>query len=247
VIGMLLIPDASVGLWVGAGRVSDPTAVSVGVPRVGKNIRTLAGTPELTHDPSTYAGWRSVIGVALQLADCWNAALGLDFEPTSARWMDRVIEQRETTAEETSATSTEATTTEARNVRAGSTMPSAEETESLVPMLSEQRKEWFQWQKRESKAQAILKASVSPSVQLDLQDMLSAANMWKFCEKLRALNIVENQREVRRKLYPLDLREDAPAEEMAAHVETLSKLLMEGRLVGINHTSFERGRETGFG
>lgn len=112
---------------------------------------------------------RSAIEVALQLADYWNAALGIDGEPTRARWIDRGTERREITAEETSATSTEATITEARNVRAGSTMLSAEETESLVPMLSEQGKEWFQWKKRDSKAQAILKASVSPSVQLDLK------------------------------------------------------------------------------
>jgi hypothetical protein len=26
--------------------------------------------PKLTHDPSTYAGWRAAIEVALQLVDC---------------------------------------------------------------------------------------------------------------------------------------------------------------------------------
>ena len=36
---------------------------------------TTTDIPKLTHDPSTYAGWRAAIEVALQLADCWNARL----------------------------------------------------------------------------------------------------------------------------------------------------------------------------
>jgi hypothetical protein len=40
---------------------------------------TTTNIPKLTHHPSTYAGWRTAIEVALQLADSWNA--GLDAEP----------------------------------------------------------------------------------------------------------------------------------------------------------------------
>jgi hypothetical protein len=49
---------------------------------------TTTNIPKLTHDPSTYAGWRTAIEVALQLADSWNAALGLDAEPNRARWIN---------------------------------------------------------------------------------------------------------------------------------------------------------------
>jgi hypothetical protein len=64
--------------------------------------------------------------------------------------------------------------------------------------------------------------------------------MWAYCEHLHALNIVENQREVRRRLYSLDLDDDARSEEMAAHVKLFSRLIMDARLVGIQHTSHER-------
>ena len=107
-------------------------------------------------------------------------------------------------------------------------------------MTAEEKKEWEKWQKRESKAQGMLKASVSLAIKLDLDDLKSAGDMWAHCEHLHALNIVENQREVRRKLYSLDLQDDATSEEMAAHVELFSRLIMEAKLVGIGHTSHER-------
>jgi hypothetical protein len=92
----------------------------------------------------------------------------------------------------------------------------------------------------ESMAQGMLKASVSLAIKLDLDDLESAGEMWTHCEQLHALNIVENQREVRRKLYSLDLRDDVTFEEMAAHVELFSRLIMEAKLVGIKYTSNER-------
>ena len=182
--------------------------------------------PKLTHDPSTYAGWRAAIEVALQLADCWNAALGLDREPNRARWINRAPGATGTVT--------------ARNARAGSAMPEVSETVSGNAMTAEEKKEWEKWQKRESKAQGMLKASVSLAIKLDLDDLKTAADMWAYCEHLHALNIVENQREVRRKLYSLDLDDDATSEEMAAHVELFSRLIMDARLVGIQHTSHER-------
>jgi len=187
---------------------------------------TTTDIPKLTHDPSTYAGWRAAIEVALQLADCWNAALGLDREPNRARWIDRAPGATGTVT--------------ARNARAGSAMPEVSETVSGNAMTAEEKKEWEKWQKRESKAQGMLKASVSLAIKLDLDDLKSAADMWAYCEHLHALNIVENQREVRRKLYSLDLDDDATSEEMAAHVELFSRLIMDARLVGIQHTSHER-------
>jgi CRISPR/Cas system-associated protein Cas10 (large subunit of type III CRISPR-Cas system) len=65
----------------------------------------------------------------------------------------------------------------------------------------------------------MLKASVSLAIKLDLDDLKSAADMWTYCEHLHALNIVENQREVQRKLYSLDLDDDATSEETLLEVD----------------------------
>jgi hypothetical protein len=46
----------------------------------------------------------------------------------------------------------------------------------------------------------MLKASVSLAIKLDVDDLKSSEDMWTRCEHLHALNIVENQREVRKKL-----------------------------------------------
>ncbi|GFZ44321.1 hypothetical protein JCM24511_02043 [Saitozyma sp. JCM 24511] len=186
---------------------------------------TTTNIPKLTHDPSTYAGWRTAIEVALQLADSWNAALGLDAEPNRARWINRAPGATGTVL--------------VRNARAGSAMPEVSETTSGNAMTADERKEWEKWQTRESKAQGMLKASVSLAIKLDLDNLKSAGDMWTHCEHLHALNIVENQREVRRKLYSLDLQDDATSEEMAAHVELFSRLIMEAKLVGIGHTLHE--------
>jgi hypothetical protein len=100
---------------------------------------TTTNIPKLTHDPSTYASWRTTIEVALQLADSRNAALRLDAEPNRARWINRAPGATGTVL--------------ARNARAGSAPGNA--------MTAEERKEWEKWQTRESKAQGMSKASVS--------------------------------------------------------------------------------------
>jgi hypothetical protein len=61
-------------------------------------------------------------------------------------------------------------------------MPEASETTS--------GKEREKWQTRESKAQGMLKASVSLAIKLDPDDLKSAGDMWTHCEHLHALNIV---------------------------------------------------------
>ncbi len=45
---------------------------------------SLNDVPKLSHDPSSYAPWRTTIEVSLQLADCWNSVLGVDLEPGRA-------------------------------------------------------------------------------------------------------------------------------------------------------------------
>jgi hypothetical protein len=137
---------------------------------------TTTNIPKLTHDPSIYAGWRTASEVALQLADSWNAALGLDAEPNRARWINRA---RGATG-----------TVLARNARAGSAMPEASETTSGNAMTADEREEWEKWQTRESKAQGMLKASVSLAIKLDLDDLKSAGDMWTHCEHLHAATLL---------------------------------------------------------
>jgi hypothetical protein len=97
---------------------------------------TTTNIPKLTHEPSTYAGWRTAIEVALQLADSWNAALGLDAEPNRVRYINRAPGATGMLL--------------ARNARAGSAMPEAAETTSgkVMVMTAEERKEWEKWQTR---------------------------------------------------------------------------------------------------
>jgi hypothetical protein len=97
---------------------------------------TTTDISKLMDDPSTYAGWRAAIEVAWQLADCWNAALGLDREPNGARWMNQAPGATGTVT--------------ARNARAGSAMPEVSETLSAHAMTAEEKKEWEKCQKRES-------------------------------------------------------------------------------------------------
>jgi hypothetical protein len=89
---------------------------------------TTTDISKLMDDPSTYAGWRAAIEVALQLADCWNAALGLDREPNGARWMNQAPGATGTVT--------------ARNARAGSAMLEVSETLSAHAMTAEEKKEW---------------------------------------------------------------------------------------------------------
>lgn len=98
------------------------------------------------------------------------------------------------------------------------------------------------WQKGESKPQ-VLKASVTMAIKLDLDHTKSVADLWVDCERMTYHNIVEKSRtrgEVRRKLYSLDLREDATSEEIAANVELFSRIFMKAKLVGMGYTSLQR-------
>jgi hypothetical protein len=128
---------------------------------------SLPEIPKLSHNPSSYAPWRASIEVNLQLTDCWNAVLGLDLEPTRARYANRIT--------------AEPPHVDDRNVRAGSVAPDATETTTGVAMTSEEKREWERWQMRESRAQGMLKGTVSMAVKLDIEEMLSAAEMWLYC------------------------------------------------------------------
>jgi hypothetical protein len=109
-----------------------------------------------------------------------------------------------------------------------------------IAFMMTEEEEREKWQKRENKAQGMLNPKVSLVIKLDLDDLKSATDMWGVCEHLYALNMVGNQREVRRKLYSVDLDDDATSEEMEADVELFSRLIMETKLVGFQHTSHER-------
>ena len=175
----------------------------------------LDAIPKLSHDPSSYAPWRAAVEVALQLGDCWNAALGLDLEPGGV-----AIRERRT--------------------RAGSVMPAGSEAGGV--MTGENKKDWERWQARESRAQAMLKGTVSEAVRLDIEDLLAAVDMWRYCDKMHEADLLENQRIIHARLWTLDLRGDASADEMSAHVETFSKAISDGKRVGIVLTDTERAQ-----
>ena len=190
---------------------------------------SLNDVPKLSHDPSSYAPWRTTIEVSLQLADCWNSVLGVDLEPgravyaTATHGLDGGIITQPT-----------------RNVRAGSMQPGALETGTNLPLTSDVRKDWERWQAREGRAQGMLKGTVSMAIKLDLEDSLDAHSMWLYCERLHSISIKENQREVQRKLFSFDLRDDATSEEMAAHIEDFSQTVMHARMVGLTFSSLDR-------
>jgi hypothetical protein len=186
--------------------------------------------PKLTNNPSTFVGWRMAIETALQLADAWNAALGLDAEPDRARFILQGVTPAPASPP----------TTQQRTVRSDSVLPEAMETPDGAAMTAEWGGEWEKWKRRESCAQAMIKASVSMALKLDLDRMVSAEEMWTYCMRLHTLSFAEHRSEVRRKLYSLDLRGDATAEEMAAHVEHFSSLIMEGSVVGIEFSSLDQ-------
>jgi len=146
---------------------------------------SLNDVPKLSHDPSSYAPWRTTIEVSLQLADCWNSVLGVDLEPgravyaTATHGLDGGIITQPT-----------------RNVRAGSMQPGALETGTNLPLTSDVRKDWERWQASEGRAQGMLKGTVSMAIKLDLEDFLDAHSMWLYCERLHSISIKENQREV---------------------------------------------------
>jgi hypothetical protein len=83
----------------------------------------------------------------------------------------------------------------AKNAGAGSAMPEASETTSGDAMTAEERKEWEKWQMRESKGQGMLKPSVSLAINLDLDDLKSAGEMWT----IRASTRPQYRREPTRK------------------------------------------------
>ena len=158
------------------------------------------------------------------MAGALNVALGAEVEPYRARYKVQIGETVAYTLQ--------------RNVRAGSKAPTVNEATEELDV--EKEKKWERWEVKEAKAQALLKSSVSEGVLFDLEDLLSAEEMWKYCVNLHVVSIKENQREVKRKLDSLQLREDATSEEMAAHLETFSKLMMEAKKVGMVMTTHER-------
>ena len=190
---------------------------------------SLNDVPKLSHDPSSYAPWRTTIEVSLQLADCWNSVLGVDLEPGRAVY-----------ATATHGPDGGIITQPTRNVRAGSMQPGALETGTNLPLTSDVRKDWERWQAREGRAQGMLKGTVSMAIKLDLEDSLDAHSMWLYCERLHSISIKENQREVQRKLFSFDLRDDATSEEMAAHIEDFSQTVMHARMVGLSFSSLDR-------
>ena len=82
-------------------------------------------------------------------------------------------------------------------------------------------------------AQAILKSTVSVAVQSDLEDCLTAHEMWTYCLRLHDANLQENQARIRLRLASMRLMGDATAEEMSEHLDAFSVTLAKGKQIGL--------------
>ena len=180
--------------------------------------------------PFIYALWKRKVSVLLRGLDCWNVITGDQVEPYRGDTVKTAVMSR---AEDSITTQGFENRTFTRSARAGSAMPDENSTISRELLNSDEKREWERWKQRENLAQAILEGTTSLAIQLDIEDMLTARAMWLYCEKLHTFDIMENQREIKRKLISMDLREDTSGEEMSEHIEAFSRLAMDAKRAGI--------------
>ena len=108
--------------------------------------------PKLSSLSDSYYKWKSAVTTYLQFNDCLDATHGLDAEP-----------YRVTAAVD-------------RGARAGSIAPTGAQSASANGELTvKERDEWRTWARRENRAQATLKATVSEGMRQDIEDLPSGA------------------------------------------------------------------------
>ena len=183
----------------------------------------------LTHVPSSFAKWRSEISLLLRANDAWDIVTGVEVEPYRSDVVTREVEG-----------GVEEEVAFRRSLRAGSLPPPSSDTPGRLALTSDELKKWGMWRKRENYAQALILRTVSDAIRLDIEEMLSALEMWQYCNQLHVNGIREVQREVKRKLTALDLRDDANAAEMAAHVASVSSLVYEAKLAELPMSEADR-------
>ena len=179
--------------------------------------------PKLTNRPMSFLPWKNGVEIILQMSGCLNAVTGADQEPGRRGHLPVVTE----------VAGQPPTLSVSRSIRAGSVPPVAIESITGQALEGELKKDWDRWQSREDMAQAILKSTVSVAVQSDLEDCLTAHEMWTYYLRLHDANLQENQARIRLRLASMRLTGDATAEEMSEHLDAFSVTLDEGREIGL--------------
>ena len=200
-------------------------------------IISLSDVPKLTHDPSSYASWRQKVSDLLRGSDCWNVVTGDEVEPHRG---DTVKTAVMSGAEDRTGTQGFEDRMFIRSARAGSACPDENTSISRELLDIDEKNEWERWKQRENLAQTILEGTTSLDIRLDIEAMLTARAMWRYCEKLHAIGIRKIQREIKRKLISMDLRDDATGDEMTVHIEAFSRLAMDAKRAGIGMDDLDR-------
>lgn len=129
----------------------------------------------LTHESSSYARWRIDLATALRAGDAWDIVTGVEHEPYCAQTVQ--VDPEGALAHEEGAIARRYVEFE-RTERAGSVPPRADGTTTRRVLNVEERKEWDVWRRRENLAQSYILATVADAIRLDIEEMLSAKDMW---------------------------------------------------------------------
>ena len=103
------------------------------------------------------------------------------------------------------------------------------ESDAAGVMTAEDKKDWERWQARESRGRALLKGTGSQAVRLDIEDLLAAVVMRRYCDKMHESDLLENQHIVQSRPWTMNLRGDATADDTSARPETFSKAIADGK------------------
>ena len=114
-----------------------------------------------------------------------------------------------------------------RTVRAGSILPTAEETVSNESLDSDDEDRWNEWRKRELKAQGAIMSKVEAGLLVDLRTLKSAYDMWLFLAQDMQLATPEHRTDVERKLRTLMLRSNPTDRDMTDHLQKFNLLWLE--------------------
>ena len=165
---------------------------------------------------ANFAAWKQAVENQLLLAGCIGIVDGSDDEPYR-RDMDAV-----------------------RLIRAGSVPPTASESNSGMVLTAEQVLHWRGWQKRETKVQGVIRATVSDGILVDLLRMNAAKEMWDFIMDVHRLDTPEEQAQVRDALATIRLKEDPTAADMEKHMDKYNSLLLRASIAQLKIDEDER-------
>ena len=127
-----------------------------------------------------------------------------------------------------------------RTVRAGSALPTAEESTTMAELKTAEKAEWYKWQKKEEKVQGVIRATVSKGILVDLLDIKSAKAMWDFIEEIHKQDSPEEHAAINNALANVALKDGATAQEMENHLEEFNILLLRAATAKLTITHSDR-------